>query len=266
MVLHLLHEKCGVDWKLAILKIKVDCKCTWAFTSIALVHWKTSTRVGIHFHCACKFNTEKLEHMWDSLVRVPRRVKNLESLYECFSHIITERTSVAHITVVADSIVTNKTSLAHATVDTNDEPCHFFFGHVCKNERRRRVCTENMCSSWVKFKPQRLSTSFGLDSQGFAHGLRHHDPLNRKSYQSANPYNVRTWWVFQCDMSRKDACVIWWRIMWHIGLTTPHNYVDISDTFTPPDPVSTMQPVSRFFFLASSKFAHQGKTVLVMFT
>ena len=49
---------------------------------------------------------------------------------------------------IARCIVTSKSSLAHATVVTDNEPCHFFFfGHVCKNERTRRVCTAYMSSS-----------------------------------------------------------------------------------------------------------------------
>ena len=42
------------------LKITVGCRCTYP---------------SIHFHCACKFNTRKLAHMLDSLVRVSRRVE-----------------------------------------------------------------------------------------------------------------------------------------------------------------------------------------------
>ena len=34
-----------------------------------------------------------------------------------------------------------RNSLAHATVVTDDEPCHFFFGYVCKNEQTGRACT-----------------------------------------------------------------------------------------------------------------------------
>ena len=41
-------------------------------------------------------------------------------------------------------IVTNKSSLARATVVTDDEPCHFFFGQVCKNERTGILCTVYM--------------------------------------------------------------------------------------------------------------------------
>ena len=42
------------------LKITVSCRCT---------------HPSIYFHCACRFNTRKLAHMLDSLVRVSRRVE-----------------------------------------------------------------------------------------------------------------------------------------------------------------------------------------------
>ena len=42
------------------LKITVGCKCTYP---------------SIHFHCACKFNTRKLAHMLESLIRVSRRIE-----------------------------------------------------------------------------------------------------------------------------------------------------------------------------------------------
>ena len=42
------------------LKITVGCRCT---------------NPSIHFHCGCMFNTRKLAHVFDSLVRVSRRVE-----------------------------------------------------------------------------------------------------------------------------------------------------------------------------------------------
>ena len=42
------------------LKSTVGCRCTYP---------------SIHFHCAYRFNTQKLAHMLDSLVRVSRRVE-----------------------------------------------------------------------------------------------------------------------------------------------------------------------------------------------
>ena len=48
----------------------------------------------------------------------------------------------------ARCIVISKSSLAHATVVT-DEPCQFFFGHVCKNERTGRVRTICMSELFI---------------------------------------------------------------------------------------------------------------------
>ena len=33
-------------------------------------HGRLQMHIGIHSHCVCTSNTEKIEHMWDSLVCV----------------------------------------------------------------------------------------------------------------------------------------------------------------------------------------------------
>ena len=95
------------------------------------------------------------------------------------------------------------------------------------NTQIEHTLNSDMCSSWLKPEPRQLSTSFYIFLVGYA-WFRTWITAPRsiessKSCESANPYNVRTWWVLPCYMLRKDACVIWWRLIWNIGPTTPHN-------------------------------------------
>ena len=82
----------------------------------------------------------------------------------------------------ARCIVTSKTSLAHATVVANDDLCHFFFGHVCRNERTASaiyaplmvICCatrtiehtlkSDMCSNWLKSEPKTILLFLGRAS------------------------------------------------------------------------------------------------------